>query len=185
MLILLRWWNWGPVLFCLGLLWWVLWQDEGNERVQWGCPNHCQGLGLALQLVSRLLVRAQEGSVSMELWPAFFCPMVSFLTMRTKRFWDGKILQSRHSWWDGIWLIRAGCFLRTGMEDVSLLSTEKTGFREAISTLVTGVALRWVIFICKEGLYCLLIKISFHCCGYGNTLHHWRSHICTLPDIMF
>lgn len=51
-------------------------------------------------------------------------------------------------------------FFEDRMEDVSLLATGKTGFREAISTLVTGVALRWVIFICKEGLYCLLIRIS-------------------------
>ena len=95
-----------------------------------------------------------------------------FFGRKDKEILGGKILRSGNSRWGRIWLLRVGCFLRTGMEDVSLLSTEKTGFREAISTLVTGVALRWVIFICKEGLYCLLIKISFHCCGYGNTLHH-------------
>ena len=113
----------------------------------------------------------QKVSDSVESRPAVFYPMISFLAAWTNRFWDEKILWSRHSRWGGIWLIRAGCFLRTGMEDVSLLVKGKTGFRKAISTLVTGVALRWVIFICK-GLYCLLIRISFHCSGYGDTVHH-------------
>ena len=56
-----------------------------GQRVQCRCPNRCRGLGLAPQSVSRLLVRAQKGSVSMESQPAFFCPMISFLTTRAKR----------------------------------------------------------------------------------------------------
>ena len=116
MLILLRWWNWGPVLRCLGLLWWVLRREEGNEWVQWGCPSRCRGLGLAPQSVSLLLVGAQKGSISMESWPTVPCPMISFLTARAERprvrGRGSRILRSRHSRWGRIRWIRTKCSLR-------------------------------------------------------------------------
>ena len=99
-----------------------------------------------------------------------------FFGRKDKEILGGKILRSGHSRWGGIWLIGAGCFLRTGVENVSLLATGKTCFRENVSTLVTEVALCWVIFICKEGLYCLLIRTSFQCCGYGKP--------CIIEDLM-
>ena len=188
MLILLRWWNWGTVLLCLGLLWWALRRDEGNEWVQWGCPNRCRGLGLAPQHVYRLLVGAQKCSISMESWLTVPCPMISSLTARAERprvhGRGSRILRSRNSRWGRIRWIRTKCSLRASTENVSLLATGKTSSGQIIPALATGITLWWLILVSKKGLDCLLIRIPFYCCIYSNTLQHGWSYIFTLPYII-
>ena len=71
------------------------------------------------------------------------------------------------------------------MRQVPLLATRNAGFGHAsIPVLITETTLWRVILVCKKGLNGLLIRISFYDHSYSNALHHCRSYICTLPDVI-
>ena len=90
-----------------------------------------------------------------------------------------------HSSGGRIWQIRVSCSLGAGVRKVPLLAARKAGFGQvSIPALITEMTLWRVILVCKKGLNCLLIRISLYGHSYSNALHHCRSYMCTLPDVI-
>lgn len=65
-MLILLWWNWGPVLALPAVALISSVMGQRNEWVQWGCLQSLFRPGLALNPL-RLLVRAQKRSISMNL----------------------------------------------------------------------------------------------------------------------
>ena len=91
---MLRWWNWGPVLCYLGLLWGVLRGNKGDKGIQRGCPCCCPGRGCPCRLfpwnwekLPPCTWRGERSPILMKFRSVVLCPMMPFLASGAKCLW--------------------------------------------------------------------------------------------------